>query len=65
MCLNLYTATGNFVCVLVCYALLGENVFPVSFVKCSDPVGGVLPLLERLFGVKGHDCCLSCMAFRK
>ena len=23
-----------------------------------DPVGGVLPLLERLFGVKGHDCCL-------
>ena len=37
--LNLYTATGNFVCVLVCYALLGENVLPVSFVTCSDPVG--------------------------
>ena len=40
----------------VCYALLGENVVPVSFVTCSDPVGGVLPLLERLFGVKGYDC---------
>ena len=25
-------ATGNFVCVLVCYALLGENVLTVSFV---------------------------------
>ena len=24
----------------------------------------LLPLLERLFGVKGHDCCLSCLAFR-
>ena len=59
----LYIATGNFVCVLVCYVLLGENVLPVSFV--SDPVEGVLPLLERLFGVKGHDSCLSCLAFRK
>ena len=24
----------------------------------------LLPLLEKLFGVKGHDCCLSCLAFR-
>ena len=63
--LNLYTATGNFVCVFVYYALLGGNVLPVSFVTCSDPVGGVLPLLERLFGVKGHDCFLSCLAFKK
>ena len=25
----------------------------------------LLPLLERLFGVKGHDCCLLCLAFGK
>ena len=30
-----------------------------------DPIEGVLPLLERLFGVKGHDCFLSCLAFRQ
>ena len=40
-------------------------MLPVSFVTCSDPVGGVLPLLERLFGVKGYDCCLLCLAFGK
>ena len=26
MCLNLYTATGHFVCVLVCYALYRVNM---------------------------------------
>ena len=52
----LCVATGNFVCVLVCYALLGENVLP--------DLSLLLPLLERLFGVKGHDCCLSCLTFR-
>ena len=63
--LFLCIATGNFVCVLVCYALQGECVLPVCFVTCSDPVGGVLTLLERLFGVKGYDCCLLCLAFGK
>ena len=29
-----------------------------------DPIEGVLPFLERLFGVEGHDCFLSCLAFR-
>ena len=48
-------ATGNFVCVLVCYALLGENVLPVSFVTFT----------REMFGVKGHDCCLLCLAFGK
>ena len=40
-------------------------MLPVSFVACSDPVGGVLLLLERLFGVKGYDCFLLCLAFGK
>ena len=39
---------------IVCYALLGEMCY----------LSLLLPLLERLFGVKGHDCCLSCLAFR-
>ena len=30
-----------------------------------DPAEGMLPLLKRLFGVRGHDCFLSCLAFRK
>ena len=37
-------------------------MLPVSFVTSSDPVGGVLPFLERLFGVKEYDCCLLCLA---
>ena len=37
--------------------------FFFSFFLLLDPVGGVLPLLERLFGVKGHDCFLSRLAF--
>ena len=39
-------------------------MLPVSFVTSSDPVGGVLPFLERLFGVKEYECCLLCLAFR-
>ena len=40
-------------------------MLPVSFVTSSDPVEGVLPLLERVFGAKGYDCCLLCLAFGK
>ena len=40
-------------------------MLPVSFVTSSDPVLGVMPLPERLFGVKGYDCCLLCLAFGK
>ena len=40
-------------------------VLPYSFFLLPDPVEGMLPLLERLFGVKGHDCFLSCLAFRQ
>ena len=45
-------------CVCVCVSFLFFSLLP-------DPVEGVLPLLERLFGVKGHDCFLSCLAFRQ
>ena len=38
--------------------------FPYFFLL-PDPVEGLLPLLERLFGVKGHDCFLSCLASRQ
>ena len=34
-------------------------MLPVSFVTSSDPVLGVMPLPERLFGVKRYDCMLS------
>ena len=50
---------------IVCYALLGKNVLTVSFVTFGRSRGGVLPFLERLFGVKGYDCCLLCLAFGK
>ena len=35
------------------------------FFLLPDPVEGVLPSLERLFGVKGHYCFLSCLVFRQ
>ena len=40
-------------------------MLPVSLLLVQIRLGVVLPLLERLSGVKGHDCCLSCLAFRK
>ena len=60
MCLNLYTATGRFVCVLVCYALYRVNMCYLSLCYLFRSVRGVLFVFERLFGVKGHDC----VAFR-
>ena len=36
-----------------------------TYIILPDPAEAVLPLLERLFGVKGHDCFLSCLAFRQ
>ena len=60
MCLNLYTATGYFVYVLVCYALYRVNMCYLSLCYLFISVRGVLFVLERLFGVKGHDC----VAFR-
>ena len=35
------------------------------FFSLPDPEEGMLHLIKRLFGVKGHDCLLSCLAFRK
>ena len=32
---NLYTATANFVWFVLCYALQGEYMLPVSFIICS------------------------------
>ena len=43
----------------------GEYVLRVSLLLVQIRLGVVLPLLERLFGVKGHDCCLWCLLFRK
>ena len=40
-------------------------MLPFPFFLLPDPEEGILPLLKRLFGVKGHDCFLSCLAFRK
>ena len=45
--------------------LLKECMLPFPFFLLPDSVEGVLPLLERLFGVKGHDCFLLCLAFRQ
>ena len=45
--------------------LLKECMLPFRFFLLPDPVEGVLPLLERLFGVKEHDCFLACLAFRQ
>ena len=36
--------------------------FPFFF-SLPNPAEGMLTLLKRLFGVKGHDCVLSCLAF--
>ena len=44
----------------MCYLSLKNACFRFPFCfLLPDPVEGVLPLLERLFGVKGHDCFLS------
>ena len=40
------------------------TVFPYFFLL-PDPGEGVLPLLERMLRVKGHDCFLSCLVFRQ
>ena len=45
--------------------LLKECMLPFPFFLLPNPVEGVLPLLERLFGVKGHDCFLSRLAYRQ
>ena len=60
-------------CLCLCFLpffFLPLVVLPYSlsfflFFLLPDPVEGVLSLLERLFGVKGHDCFLSCLAFRQ
>ena len=36
--------------------------FVFVFVTCSGRVS--VNFFERLFGVKRHECCLSCLAFR-
>ena len=45
--------------------LLKEYMLPFPLFSLPDPAEGMLPLLKRLFGVKRHDCFLSCLAFRK
>ena len=42
-----------------------ECMLPFTFFLLPNPVEGVLPLLERLFGVKGYDCFLLRLAFRQ
>ena len=51
----------------MCYLSLKNTCycFPFFVVSLPDPAEGMLPLLKRLFGVKGLDCFLSCLAFRK
>ena len=38
-------------------------MLPFPFFLLPDLKEGMFPLLKRLFGVKGHDCFLSCLAF--
>ena len=45
--------------------LLKECMLPFRFFLLPNPVECVLPLLEKLFGVKGHGYFLSCLAFRQ
>ena len=40
-------------------------MLPFFFFLLPDPAEGMLPLLKILFGVRRHDCFLSCLAFRK
>ena len=46
---NLYTATGNFVWFVLCYALLDEYMLPVSFVTCFGRVYVTFFLLEESY----------------
>ena len=45
------------------YYLSLKNICYRFLFLLPDPEEGMLPLLKRLFGVKVHDCFLSCLAF--
>ena len=49
-------------CVCVSVSFLFFSSYLSLYYRIPSLVEGVLPLLERLFGVKGHDCFLSCLA---
>ena len=64
-CVESVHSNGKFLCASLYVTHSRVNICYLSLVTSSDPVGGVLPLFERLFGVKGYDCCLLCLAFGK